>query len=103
MIYDCILFFNEVEILKLRLEEIGDLVDKIILIEGSHTYSKVPKISFYEKYKYKFKKYNNKILHFIVDLSHLLPKETIRFDYEFYQRNYINTILKDRICIYFEY
>ena len=94
MIYDCIYFFNEIDILKLRLEEIGNIVDKFIIIEGSHTFSQQPKISFFNKYKDTFKKYNDKILHFIVDLSHLLTKTTNRWDYEYYQRNYVTIILK---------
>ena len=95
MIYDCIFFFNEIDILIIRIKEIIEYVDKIILIEGSHTFSQKPKISYYNKYKFLFKDYNDKIIHYIVDLSHLLQNTQNRWDYEYYQRNYLITILQE--------
>ena len=47
MIYDCIYFFNEIDIVNIRLNEMSDVVDKIIIIEGNLTYSGNEKISYY--------------------------------------------------------
>jgi beta-1,4-mannosyl-glycoprotein beta-1,4-N-acetylglucosaminyltransferase len=96
MIYDCIYFFNEINILEIRLAEIGDIVDKIILIEGSHTFSMNKKESYYLKYKDVFKKYNHKILHFIVDLTSFVDRDIkCRWEVDYYQKNYIIPILKE--------
>jgi beta-1,4-mannosyl-glycoprotein beta-1,4-N-acetylglucosaminyltransferase len=96
MIYDCIYFFNEIDILQIRLAEIGDYVDKIILVEGSHTYSQNKKISYYTTYKNIFNKYNDKIIHHIVDMTPLLNNNiTDRWEYDYYQKNKIIDILKD--------
>ncbi len=39
MIYDCFPFFNELELLNIRLNELGDTVDKFVLIEADRTFS----------------------------------------------------------------
>ena len=96
MLYDCIYFFNEIDILLIRLKEIGDIVDKIILVEGNYTYSQRKKKSYYLEYKHIFEEYNHKILHYIVDMTPLINKNiTNRWDYDYYQKNYILKILKD--------
>ena len=43
MIYDCFLFFNEYDILDIRLNTLKDVVDKWIIVEGSVTHSGKPK------------------------------------------------------------
>ena len=37
-IYDCFLFFNELEILDIRLHELYDHVDKFVLVESLETF-----------------------------------------------------------------
>lgn len=36
-IYDCFVFFNEVDILKIRIEELKNVVDKFVLVEATKT------------------------------------------------------------------
>jgi len=37
-IYDCVLFFNELETLELRLEILNDIVDKFVIVESTVTF-----------------------------------------------------------------
>ena len=39
MIYDCFNFFNELEILDIRLNTLYDVVDKFVLVESNKTFS----------------------------------------------------------------
>jgi hypothetical protein len=39
MIYDCFTFFNELELLELRLHELAGVVDKFVLVEATQTHS----------------------------------------------------------------
>jgi len=95
MIYDYFFFFNEIDLLQIRLSEIGDYVDKIVIVEGTHTFSQNKYDSYYIKYKNLFIKYNHKIIHYIVDMNPLIEKGiTNRWEYEFYLRNQIFDNLK---------
>ena len=39
MIYDCFQFFNELDILKIRLEVMNPIVDKFVISEATETFS----------------------------------------------------------------
>ena len=43
MIYDCFQFFNELDILKLRLHVMDPLVDKFVISEATETFSGIKK------------------------------------------------------------
>lgn len=66
-IYDCFMFFNELEILKLRLEYLWPYVDYFIIVESRKTVQGRTKPLFFEENKEKFKHYSHKIKHLIVD------------------------------------
>jgi beta-1,4-mannosyl-glycoprotein beta-1,4-N-acetylglucosaminyltransferase len=66
-VYDCFTFFNELEILKIRLEEYFDLVDYFVLVESRYTHQNNPKPLFFNENKDKFSKYLTKIIHIIVE------------------------------------
>jgi len=38
MIYDCFTFYNELEILKIRLHELSGVVDKFVIVESNKTF-----------------------------------------------------------------
>jgi len=67
MIYDCFTFFNELELLELRMSVMGDAVDYFVLVESTRTFTGKPKELFYENNKDKFD--NSKIIHVIVNDS----------------------------------
>lgn len=67
MIYDCFVFFNELDLLDLRLNILNDVVDKFVLVEGTKNFCNEPKRLFFEENKEKFTKFKDKIIHVIVD------------------------------------
>jgi len=67
MIYDCFLFFNEFELLKCRLEYLYDYVDYFVLTESNLTQSGSIKPLYYGENKHLFEKWNDKIIHNVVD------------------------------------
>lgn len=65
MIYDAFTFFNELDLLQLRLEILDPYVDKFILVESRQTFSGQPKPLYYQDNKERFSKWNDKIIHII--------------------------------------
>lgn len=65
-VFDCFTFFNELDLLEIRLNELNDVVDYFVIIEGEHTWQNNPKPSYYLNNKDRFKKFANKIIHKIV-------------------------------------
>jgi beta-1,4-mannosyl-glycoprotein beta-1,4-N-acetylglucosaminyltransferase len=64
-IYDIFTFFNELELLELRLEILDRFVDKFVLIECVETFSGNKKPLYYEENQHLFKKYHHKIIHHV--------------------------------------
>lgn len=60
-IYDCFLFFNENDLLELRLNELDSVVDFFIIVESSCTFTKNGKGFLLDKEK--IKKFNHKIIY----------------------------------------
>ena len=67
MIYDCILFNDELDILDLRLHTLNNSVDKFVIVESTVTFTGNNKKLYFENSKQLFKKYSDKIIHVIVD------------------------------------
>lgn len=67
MIYDCFIFFNELELLEIRLNTLENVVDKFVIVESTISFSGLSKKLFYDENKKLFKKYAHKIIHHIVD------------------------------------
>ncbi len=65
MIYDTFTFFNELDLLELRLNILDPYVDKFILAEARETFSGLPKPLYYEENKERFAKWNHKIIHLV--------------------------------------
>ena len=47
MIYDCFLFYNEFDLLEIRLNELNPVVDKFVLVEATRTHQKKKKLLYY--------------------------------------------------------
>lgn len=62
-IYDCFIFFNELELLKLRLQELYDSVDYFVIVEANKTFSGKDKEFIFEKNEKNFEKWLNKIIY----------------------------------------
>lgn len=65
MIFDCFSFFNELEILEIRLNILDEFVDFFVLGESEQTFSNKKKQLFYNENKKIFEKWNHKIIHII--------------------------------------
>ena len=61
MIYDCFSFYNEFDLLELRLATLYDHVDAFIISEGTCTYSGKDKPFYYHEAKEKCGKYWDKV------------------------------------------
>lgn len=84
MVYDCIPFFNELDILKLRLHILDPIVDKFIIEEATVTFSGEPKELCFEKNKEMFREFLPKIEYIVVDNS---PVDTTTHLRDKFQKN----------------
>jgi beta-1,4-mannosyl-glycoprotein beta-1,4-N-acetylglucosaminyltransferase len=93
-IIDCFIFYNELELLKYRLNILYDIVDYFVIVESTHTFTGKEKNLIFSENKHFFEKFSDKIIHIIVsDFPHKYP--TIKLDgeqwnNEKYQRNCIH-------------
>lgn len=69
MIYDCIPFFNELDILKLRMQILSPYVDKFVLEEATVTFSGEPKPMIFADNREMFREFEDKIIYVPVDNS----------------------------------
>jgi len=66
-IFDCFKFFNELELLDLRIMVLNDLVDYFVLVEANKTHTGKPKEFIFEQNKDKFTTYIDKIIYVKVE------------------------------------
>ncbi|MBN2884516.1 hypothetical protein JXE04_01175 [Patescibacteria group bacterium] len=86
MIYDCFTFFNELDLLELRLQTLNNVVDKFVLVEASKTHSNKDKELYYQNNQARFHQYADKIIHIIVNE---FPEYINSWTFEKHQRNCI--------------
>lgn len=65
--YDTFIFFNELDLLDIRLNILNDYVDYFVLVEGTKTFTGIDKPLYYSDSKNRFEQFNHKIVHIIVD------------------------------------
>ncbi len=63
LIYDCFMFYNELNMLELKLAEEDSVVDKFVLVESCETYSGKPKRYLFDEHKDRFAQFSEKIIH----------------------------------------
>ena len=99
MIYDCFSFFNELDILELRLNVLKDVVDRFVLVEAVRKHSGEAKPLYFEANKARFAEFADRIIHIIVDDEPETPPECPKliasWAFENHQRNAIVRGLKD--------
>lgn len=91
-VYDCFMFFNEIELLKMRLAELDGVVDHFVLVESVETQKGHPKPLIFNENRALFEKHLPKIIHVIVDERH---PEFELWERENYQRTCIFRGLKN--------
>ena len=90
-IYDCFPFFNELDLLEIRLNYLDPVVDYFVLCEARVTFSGISKKLFYEDNKNLFKKFRHKIIHVVVDDT---PSELIGADPYKTDQHQRNSVIK---------
>lgn len=86
MIYDCFQFFNELDILEMRMHILEPYVDFFVITESSVTFSGDPKPLYFEENRNRFKKFEKKIIHNVV-LDTPSGKDVSPFDRDGFQKN----------------
>lgn len=66
-VFDCFIFFNELDLLELRLNTLDAHVDYFLIVESAITFQGEPKELYFENNKSRFEKFKNKIIHFKVE------------------------------------
>lgn len=92
MIYDTFCFFNELELLEVRLNELDKVVDRFVLVEAKRSFSNHPKSLIYEDNKARFERFNDRIIHIVVEE---FPEPKDSWDTYTYQKNCIGSALKN--------
>ncbi|MDR2816458.1 MAG: hypothetical protein LBB62_07130 [Proteiniphilum sp.] len=86
LVYDCFLFFNELDILEMRLNILSGIVDKFVLVEADKTFSNMQKPLFFENNQDRYLQFLDKIIYIkIIDY----PEYKDAWNMEYYQRNKI--------------
>ena len=86
-VFDSIIFFNELDLLEMRLNILNDVVDYFVVTESPFTVSGNEKPLYYAENKDRFGKFNDKIIHHVTeeipnDFSHMLEKTKFHAAYK---------------------
>lgn len=93
MVFDCVPFFNELDILKLRMQILNPYVDWFVIEESSVTFSGEPKRMIFAENRHLFKEFENKIRYVAVEDS---PMEGVTtHERDKYQKNQLIRALGD--------
>lgn len=66
-IYDCFTFYNELDLLDLRLQLLDHCVDYFVIVEATKTFQNNSKPLYYQDNLERYAKYSKKIIHVVVD------------------------------------
>lgn len=91
MVYDCFQFFNELDILKIRLNVLSPVVDKFVISEATETFSGLKKPLYYEENKELFAEFADRIIHVVVEDT---PEGDTHYR-DTFQKNAVTRGLKD--------
>ena len=96
MIYYCFPFFNELDLLEVRLHELYDTVDYFVLSEATVTHRNTPKPLYYDLNKDRFKDFQNKIIHNVItDASDVYHGDPWNIDHYMHDNIHSKDLIKD--------
>lgn len=90
-IIDCFIFYNEYNLLLMRLTELYDIVDQFIIVEATSTHSGKEKELNFKNNLHLYEKFLNKVTYIIVND---MPNTENAWDNEYYQRACIDKGIK---------
>ena len=91
LVYDCFPFFNELELLELRLAVLNPVVDRFVLVEATKSHTGKEKPLLFAENRQRFAPYLHKIEHIVVED---LPETEEPWERDRFQRNAIMRGLK---------
>ena len=94
-VYDCFTFYNELELLELRLKSFYNIVDYFVIVEATRTQNNLPKKLYFEENKAAFAQFFPKIRHIIFQAESVPYTGVGDWSIEVSQRNAIMAGLKD--------
>jgi len=92
-VFDCFPFFNELDLLEIRLHEHGPFVDRFVIAESTETFSGEPKPLHFEANRDRFAAFADRITYIVVDDTP--PERRSRWGREQYQRDVLGRGLTD--------
>ena len=87
-IYDCFTFFNELDLLELRLELLNNYVDYFVIAEATRTFSNQEKPLYLYENRQRYEKWKDKIVYVQIDK---FPNSNNPWDFETNLRNSLYT------------
>lgn len=90
MIYDCCLFFNELDLLEIRFNELDQVVGRFVVIEARQTFTGIEKPLHFDENRSRFEPFLDKVIHIVVNA---FPPGATPWEREAAQRNQISEIL----------
>lgn len=95
-VFDCFQFFNELDLLEIRMEMLYEIVDYFVIVESNKTHSNLPKEYILEKHLSDFDKYKSKIIY----IKETFPDNI--FSYEKREENNQNNKIYNQIISLFQ-
>lgn len=92
-VFDCFPFFNELDLLEIRLHELSDVVDRFVLAESTVTFSGKPKPLLFAENRQRYAKFLDRIEHIVVDDTPAAVRSP--WDRRMHQSNSLARGLKD--------
>lgn len=94
-VFDVFPFFNELDILEIRLNILDPFVDYFVLSEATKTFSGSEKLLYYEENKDRFKKFNHKIIHNVIEDT--TPIDLHPYQRDVFQKDSIKKLLLEKL------
>jgi len=94
-VYDCVSFFNELDLLELRLQVLAAVVDRFIIVEADRTHTNRPKPFYFEENRARFAPFLDRITYIKLTAADFPPFSGNAWVYENIQRNAASRGLAD--------
>ncbi len=96
MIFDCFLFFQELDLLEIRLNYLYEYVDKFIIVESCQTFNGKQKNFNFENHKDRFDKFSNKIIYYKINDFHHTPEELYQYlaNHKYSNKRFISKLME---------